>query len=54
MSSSWTLIEELDGACNWMHKSHNHQINGRAKGADIYPPELSGDMQGDRQAKCHR
>ena len=37
MSSSWTVIEELDGACNGMHKRHNHLIDGRAKGVEIYP-----------------
>ena len=40
MSSSWTVIEELDGACNGLHKRHNHLIDGRAKGAEVYPPEL--------------
>ena len=37
MSSSWTVIEELDGACNGLHKRHNHLIDGRAKGAEVYP-----------------
>ena len=37
MSLSWTVIEELDGACNGMHKRHNHLIDGRTKGADNYP-----------------
>ena len=40
MSSSWTVIEELDGACNGLHKRHNHLIDGRAKEAEVYPPEL--------------
>ena len=41
MSSSWTVIEELDGACNGLHKRHNHLIDGRANGGRCLPPPLS-------------
>ena len=40
-SSSWIVIEELDGACNGLHQRHKHSIDGRAKGAELTPPPLS-------------
>ena len=38
LSSSWAVIEELEGACNGTHNHHHHLIDGRAKGAEVYPP----------------
>ena len=37
-SSSWAVVEELDGTCGGMHTTHNHLLEGRAKGAEVYPP----------------
>ena len=40
LTSSWAMMEELDGLCNGLHEKHNHLTDGRAKEAAIYPPEL--------------
>ena len=52
LSSSWAVIEELEGACNGAHDHHHHLIDGRAKGAEVYPPRtLSSDMQEHSKAE---
>lgn len=40
LPSSWSAIEEVDGACNGGHAEHNHLLEGRAKYAEVYPPLL--------------
>ena len=35
LTSSWTMMEELDGMCNWSHEKQTHVTDGRAKGAAI-------------------
>ena len=39
LTSSWALAEELTGTCEGQHR-HNHLVERRAKGSEIYPPEL--------------
>ena len=38
MSTSWAVVEELDGVCNGTNQKHNPLIDGRARNAAIYPP----------------
>ena len=38
LSSSWAVIEELEGACNGAHDHHHHLIDGRANGGRGLPP----------------
>ena len=49
ISSSWTVIDELHGACDGLHEHHNHLIDGRAKEAAIYPPRLCRAISAESQ-----
>ena len=40
VSSSWTVIEELEGTCDGRHQEHHPLLEGRAKKAEVYPPEM--------------
>ena len=40
MTSSWTVAEELQRTCDGKGHVHNPLLERRAKGADVYPPEL--------------
>ena len=40
MTSSWTVAEELQRTCDGKGHAHNPLLERRAKGAEVYPPEL--------------
>ena len=53
LTSSWTMLEELNVVCDGTHTRHSHLINGKARCCGISARTMPGSMQRSIQAEVN-